>query len=82
MNIPEDHAHQIYHMLIGTPDTVWSALTNLFGDDDLYDYQDVLEALEELNLERCALCEWWFEAGELVDDEGIVVGCGQCRDSE
>jgi hypothetical protein len=79
VNIPEDHAERIYHVLIGTPDTIQSALTNLFGDDELYDVQDVLEALEELNLERCAVCDWWFEAGALIDDVGNVVGCEQCR---
>ncbi|MBA4385911.1 MAG: hypothetical protein C0410_14325, partial [Anaerolinea sp.] len=32
---------------------------------------DSLESdFAEFNLERCRDCEWWFEAGELVDEDG------------
>ncbi|MCX6055169.1 MAG: hypothetical protein NTZ74_09700 [Chloroflexi bacterium] len=36
--------------------------------------------LADCNLERGPGCEWWFEAGELVDDEGELVGCQDCRE--
>jgi hypothetical protein len=44
---------------------------------------DSLEAdLADGNLERCPGCEWWFDAGELVDEDGELVGRQDCRDSE
>jgi hypothetical protein len=30
-------------------------------------------------VERCQGCDWWMHPGELVDEEGEVVGCDQCR---
>ena len=39
--------------------------------------------LADGNLERCPGCEWWFEAGELVDDEDDedeLVCCQDCRE--
>jgi hypothetical protein len=34
------------------------------------DIDDVEEHLEESNIERCFDCGWWYESGELIDEEG------------
>lgn len=35
--------------------------------------------LEEINIERCYLCGWWCESWELINSDGDVVGCHDCR---
>lgn len=38
------------------------------------------EAALNENIEQCPSCRWWCEAGELVNDDGVVDGkCGNCR---
>ena len=41
--------------------------------------EDVEEAMLDLNLEQCPSCDYWVESSELVDDDGNVVPCEQCR---
>ena len=41
---------------------------------------DELESLIlDWEIERCPHCGWWMECHELVDDDGELVGCEQCR---
>jgi len=42
--------------------------------------EDVIDLLLDANVERCPGCDWWHEAGELVNDDGELVGCDQCRE--
>lgn len=44
--------------------------------------EEVEEAMLDQNLEICPFCHWWMECHELVNDEGDVVGCQQCREKE
>lgn len=37
------------------------------------------EAILNENLERCQFCNYWVDAGNLIDDENNVVGCG-CKE--
>src|SRR5438445_262726 len=46
------------------------------------DEEDVAELLLDATVERCPGCDWWHEAGELVDDNGDLVGCDQCREKD
>ena len=62
--------------LTGTCREVPNALELLEIDASL---EEAEEALEGRNLERCSGCDWWFDAGELIDDDGNVVGCYKCR---
>lgn len=43
------------------------------------DEEDLESTLEDMNVERCPFCEWWCESWELVDEDGEVVGCDDCR---
>ena len=44
------------------------------------DIDDVLEVLLDVNIESCSGCGWWFDCGELVDEEGDLTGyCQDCR---
>jgi hypothetical protein len=44
------------------------------------------EELEELlldnDIEKCEGCDWFFHSYDLVDDDGELVGCRDCRPTE
>lgn len=41
---------------------------------------EVEESLLDEGIEACTGCDWWFEVGELVDDEDENEGyCDECR---
>jgi hypothetical protein len=44
--------------------------------------EEVEDLLADYNLERCPGCEWWMEAGLLIDEHLDVVGCDQCREQK
>ena len=44
--------------------------------------EDLTIQLESINIERCPYCDWWFESGELINDDSDVVGCADCRNVE
>lgn len=65
--------------LLGTCESVGHYIDRLnldLSDDDLED--EMLTA----NIETCPHCGWWMESGDLLDDDGNVVGCDQCRDDD
>lgn len=47
-------------------------------------YKLEVEELEELlldeNIQQCEGCNWYVEAGELVDEQGVVNLCESCRE--
>lgn len=40
---------------------------------------DVLNIMLDEGYERCSVCDWWCETGELVDEYGNIVPCEGCR---
>jgi hypothetical protein len=44
--------------------------------------EDLDELLANANIEKCDGCDWYFESGELIDDNEEVVGCKDCRPAE
>ncbi len=50
---------------------------------DKYDIsiEDAEEIMVEAGYERCELCDYWFETGEMVDENNQpLYECPQCRD--
>lgn len=47
--------------------------------DEEVSTEDALESLLDIGIELCDGCDHWMESGELVNDDGEVVGCSQCR---
>lgn len=43
---------------------------------------DVLEAVVEGEVDRCATCAWWFETHELHVDDSGELACDGCDDNE
>ena len=72
----DDQKRKLADLLIGTPDSVEYALEELGLDVSADDAED---ALADVNIERCPDCDWWCESGELIDEEGNLVGCQACR---
>ncbi len=68
--------------LIGTPDEILATLEHMGLDADFYDVADVESLIADENLERCSDCDWWCEAGELVDEDGDECACPSCRTGE
>ena len=64
--------------LLGTCKAVESALDYLDLEDEI-GVEDAEDQLLDLNVERCPFCDWWMYSWELIDDQGHVVGCDQCR---
>lgn len=69
----------VYRYLEGTCNSAHMAIEYFDLDCTI---EDVEEAMLDMNLEQCPMCGWWTESCELVDDEGDVVGCDQCRKGE
>jgi hypothetical protein len=45
--------------------------------------EDLEEYLEDIGVERCNGCGWWFESGELVGEDWEISGfCDSCREEE
>jgi DNA-directed RNA polymerase sigma subunit (sigma70/sigma32) len=65
------------HALLGTADSPEKVAEKL---DLPYDSVEELETIaSDANLEQCSECEWWVEAGELVDEDGEVTVCSSCQ---
>ena len=41
--------------------------------------EDVEEKMLDYGIEICPGCGWWVESGELVDDDGNLILCENCR---
>lgn len=79
--LTESEVNRIAGQLLGTPASPEDAMIALEIEIPAGFQIDSLEAdLADCNLERCEGCGWWFEAGELVDDEDELVGCQNCRE--
>lgn len=80
MNKPKltrEQEQEIAHALLGTCET------GVFQAEEYeVELQDIEEACLNQNVERCPVCDWWCESSELIDEEGNVVGCDQCRPEE
>lgn len=64
----------------GTCQSVASVLSSMDLDD--VDPEEVESRLADFNLEECPGCGWWMEAGELINGDGDVVGCADCREAD
>lgn len=69
------------NQLLGTCKSIESVLDQ---DDELDALRDCsIDDLEDMviskNVERCDGCDWWFESGDLVDENNEPVGCEDCR---
>lgn len=55
----------------GTCKSLDSVLQEVFGDEDLTAVDFAIELLQELDsiTMECESCNWWFETGELDDDQ-------------
>lgn len=71
----------IHQRLEGTCGSIEQAQESLSFEDFLT-LDEIHEGLEERNLVSCPGCGWWMEAGEIVDDGGEEVGCGDCREKQ
>lgn len=81
--LPEEKILEIAEYLQGTCHSVIGAMAHFDLDESEYDPSDVEADLSSVsNIEICPGCGWWFEAGELTDDEGEPVGCVDCRKDE
>lgn len=72
----DEQLRKIAEHLEGTCSLISSVLDKLELD---FDPSDVEDRLLSLNVERCSGCDWWMESSDLVDADGEVVGCDQCR---
>lgn len=76
MTIPEKIWDKIYNYLEGTCNSPAQAV-------DYFDLkcspEEVEEKMLDMGIEICPGCGWWVESGELVDENGEVVFCENCR---
>jgi len=75
-----EQVRSISDLLNGTCDTIESALERVGLEDT--PVEEVEDRLLDVNIERCPICDWWVESGEIVNDDGDVVGCESCREPE
>ena len=70
MTLTVEQKQYVADQLLGTCNTG-------FGLADKYDveFEDIEEAALDMGLDRCTVCDWWFEAHELDDD----FCCSDCR---
>lgn len=72
--INEKIVDKIVEQLAGTSNS-WCAASEDAGIE--------IEAIEEImlnaNYERCPECDWWVECSELLDDNGELTVCENCR---
>jgi hypothetical protein len=78
-NLSEEQLNYIYTRLQGTCQSMESLLEFLELN---VDPEDIEIEMEIMNLEKCPFCGWWMESYELINDDGDIVGCEQCRDDE
>ena len=81
MDSPESFSKQVADYALGT----CRSNAEIADRFDL-DIDEVEEVLLDANIERCSLCGWWYESGELTPDEDTeeysddLVGlCQDCR---
>ena len=74
MTISDDKRSLIIQECLGS-----SASEHELAEKYELDDMTILDILADANIERCPTCEWWVEAGELVDDENELVSCLTCR---
>ena len=68
---------ELAEYLTGTCNSLAAALDRFDSDMEIDEAED---ALLDVSTERCPGCDWWMSSSELVDCNGDVVGCDQCRD--
>jgi hypothetical protein len=76
-----DLADKIHQDLLGTCES----LSKYQDEYSEIETDDLEEALMEFNVERCAGCGWWYESGDLVDEdlnEETTGYCADCREAE
>jgi hypothetical protein len=78
--LPRNKLLELSGLLEGTCNTVESGLERIGMPDE--DATEVEDQLLDVNMERCQICDWWMESAELVNADGDVVGCDQCREPE
>lgn len=79
MKLTDEQLRKLADRLEGTPDSIETGIEAIGLDSDAIDICIIEEKIGDLNLERCCDCDWWCEAGELVDEDGEVVPCESCR---
>ncbi len=72
----DEELQRIALSMIGTCDSVEQVIARM---DLEINTEELEEALSNANVEQCELCNWWFDAGDLLDDNSEVVGCEDCR---
>jgi hypothetical protein len=72
--LTDEQLRQLAENLMGTTDSIETALEALGLDQCDFDVTDVEDALLDYNVELCPGCSWWFDSGELNDGEG----CDDC----
>src|SRR5262245_45587396 len=77
--VPPETLQRLYQRLEGTCDGIDRALESLGLNPVDYADDEVEDQLCGAGLELCPGCGWWFESGELIDDDNEVVGCEDCR---
>lgn len=83
MQLEKDKLDELAEYLIGTPHGIEHGLAACGLDDD-YDVSELEDELLEASvpIERCKGCDWWFECGELTDDDGEPSDCKDCREED
>lgn len=57
------------------------SLSYIIDSEELdIDENELEDRLLDVNLEKCKLCDWWYDSGELLDDENEDSEPGFCSD--
>lgn len=76
--LTDEELQALHKKLQGTCTEVYAALATM-DLENVVDPEEAEDQLLDVSLERCKGCGWWFEPGELIDENNEVVGCDQCR---
>lgn len=77
--LSEEQREELKHELLGTCQSVDAVLERLGYDVSLETAEDQL--LDGANsVERCLVCEWWFNSCDLEEDHEGVFKCEQCME--
>lgn len=82
MQLEKDKLDELADWLNGTPNSIQAGLVAIGLEMDDYDVSAIEDELLEASvpIERCKGCDWWFECGELTDDDGEPSDCKDCRE--
>ena len=75
MTLTPEQLDNVAYDLLGTCADVWKVLQD--PDMSSEDAEEIEEQLSDY-IERCQLCDWWFEVGER-DSEPEPGYCEDCR---